>query len=476
MPAGAPDTTTPCSCGGHARTAAVVEAFTEPYPIPEYAPASWFDEPTLDELPPGEGLTILDDGRVLGYFWESDSCMLGLPGWPERCTTPTHSPTSYAAFHQQDYVTADGTTVRVGAIGQVGGHASPYVGAGVAQKVYADPGAQRIVARAYDRPDGSVIAGALVPGLTYGDVAQIRRSALSGDWRPMDDKWFERNGVNRAAAAEVEFYDCIGPTLVTRPGLPLVKAYRNRAAAVQLDDQGALDVDPFDLLALSPLEPELLALQAAAAAQKATKPAGGKAAGDLTAPELRWLAEHGQALADDARGGAFPIRDAGDLAAAKSSLGRAGAQGTSGYQRALAWINKRAKALGQPPVGQTVRTAGAQAEAVLHCDALELVLDLPDDADDATIAETVRSAFAAARTAASGDVATAGGGAIDAQNPAGSIEERVGMIERFLTEVVGPFIQSSQDDQARTMAANVLAEIDGLRVDLPGEQPIPLPA
>lgn len=339
----------------------------ETFPIPEYAPAEWFEMPSEDELAPGQGLTITDDGRVFGYFWEGDSCMLGLPGWPDVCTAPTHSPTNYAAFHQQDYVTADGETIRVGAIGNVGGHASPYASVSVAQKVYADPEAQRIVARAYDVPGkGALIAGVLVPGLTYGDVAQLRRSALSGDWRPMEDAWFKRNEVPAQAAAAVQFYDCIGPTLVTRPGLPLVKAYRSARTA----------------------------------------------------------------------------------AAPPVILG-----GLGGVQL-------------------------ADGEGVPYMEPETIEIEIPDGADPETITAAVEDALAA-RTAAPGPV-VAGGGAADTQNPdgsqPGSIEERVGMIERFLTEVVGPFIQDSQNGEAAVRTAAVLAEIDATRIDLPGEEPIPLPA
>jgi len=45
-------------------------------------------------------------------------------------------------------------------------------------------------------------------------------------------------------------------------------------------------------------------------------------------------------------GGRFPIRNASDLANAKHDIGRAKNPGP-----ARAWINKRAKELGEPPVG-----------------------------------------------------------------------------------------------------------------------------
>jgi hypothetical protein len=69
----------------------------------------------------------------------------------------------------------------------------------------------------------------MVPRATYGDVALVRRSALSGDWRPMPSPWWTAHGVQAGAVKACQGYDCIGPTLVTRPGLPLVQQFRQAA-------------------------------------------------------------------------------------------------------------------------------------------------------------------------------------------------------------------------------------------------------
>lgn len=79
-----------------------------------------------------------------------------------------------------------------------------------------------------------------------------------------------------------------------------------------------------------------------AAKDKTDEPAADTPADQLTPANRKWLADHGLALKD----GSFPIRNADDLAAAKSSVGRA-----SNADEVRAWINQRAKELNLPPLG-----------------------------------------------------------------------------------------------------------------------------
>lgn len=223
----------------HVRSAALTEPFDVPFPRPDYVPRSWYTE-VPEWLTPGQGLTISDEGQVAGYFYQAGACLIGHPGWPDDCTSVDPSPTGYAAFHQQDEVCDDGEPIRVGGI--VPRHASPYGTIEQAQSHYDNPDAQRILACAYDDEHGGLVLGAVVPGLTYGDVAALRRCAFSGDWRQFDAPWFDRNGVGQAAAAAVDFFDCIGPVLVTRPGLPLVQQFQ-RQGSVILGGVGGVDVE-----------------------------------------------------------------------------------------------------------------------------------------------------------------------------------------------------------------------------------------
>lgn len=63
---------------------------------------------------------------------------------------------------------------------------------------------------------------------------------------------------------------------------------------------------------------------------------------DFSTDKRKALAKTGAALPD----GSYPIQNTSDLHNAISAVGRAGAKGTPGYDRAKAHIVKRAKALG----------------------------------------------------------------------------------------------------------------------------------
>ena len=249
--------TTTCVCERTAQQAALSTPPLEtPFPVPDYPPADWFEGPPswVPEWRAEHGLeigvddrsgedrslrlTVTDDGRVGGWFYQQGVCLVdGQAG----CWEPPPSATGYALFHQQDVVTDDGKLIKVGVIGNVGGHASPFVGPSTAQRHYADPDSQLIICRAGDDATGGWIAGSMVPGLSWSDVALVRRSALSGDWRPMDRKWFRFAGVR---PTDPQGYDCVGPTLVNRPGLPLIRQFaRTASMPVYLGGLGGVQLD-----------------------------------------------------------------------------------------------------------------------------------------------------------------------------------------------------------------------------------------
>lgn len=215
-----------CGCGGHnvpSFQAAATEPFDTPYPVPPYPPAEWFLEPP-DWLTTDKKMSIDDEGRVAGFFYHQDQCLVHNHG---ACPRP--SPTHYNAFHQSEVITASGVPMTVGVIGNVGGHADDYAPVLDAMAHYSNPDYQLVVCRAYDFPEGGVILGAVLPTCTYGDVALLRRSPLSGDWRPFPDQWFTAHGIQASIS---DGYDCIGPTLVTRPALPLIRQF---AASIRED-------------------------------------------------------------------------------------------------------------------------------------------------------------------------------------------------------------------------------------------------
>lgn len=218
-------------------TAASTEPLVDPFPVPAYPPAEWFTEKP-DWLVDDGKIGVDDDGRVAGYFFHAGQCLVHDPA-----ACPKSSPTGYSAFHQQEVVVEDGSLMRVGVIGNTNGHASEFARVDAAQAHYADPDRQLISCRAYDDEVGGFILGALVPHATYGDVALVRRSSLSGDWRPMPAPWWQAHGIQASIVQECEGFDCIGPTLVTRPGLPLVR----RFAAAVLGGLGGVQLDSEDI-------------------------------------------------------------------------------------------------------------------------------------------------------------------------------------------------------------------------------------
>lgn len=236
--------------------AAAMEPLDAPFPVPAYPPREWFQGPptwvapwraAAGLKPADDGgilrLTITDEGRIGGWFFNAGQCLVHDPS-----ACPKHSPTRYAAFHQSDVLCADGSMLDVGVIGMTHGHQSPWLDWKEAQRLYADPTAQKILCVAGDTEHGGWIAGAVVPGTTYGDVAMMRRSGLSGDWRPMPQSWWAEHGISAREVRDVEGYDCIGPTLVTRPALPLVRNFSTagRAAAILGGSAGIeLDVSRF---------------------------------------------------------------------------------------------------------------------------------------------------------------------------------------------------------------------------------------
>ena len=143
---------------------------------PVVPPLEWFHH-TLTEPTP---LTVTDEGQVYGHLAAWGTCHVGIGN---ACVTPPSSHNDYANFHTGTVVVDDGGRVAVGKITLGGGHADPRDGYVAAVEHYDDAGSCVAVVRAYEDEYGICVAGALVPGVTDEQVAQLRRSPLSGDWR-----------------------------------------------------------------------------------------------------------------------------------------------------------------------------------------------------------------------------------------------------------------------------------------------------
>ena len=146
---------------------------------PVVPPASWFNNPSLTRP---TALVIEQDGRVYGHIacWETKH--IGMPG----AIRPPRSKSNYAFFATGAVHTQEGHMVDVGQITLVGGHAPIDVDVPKAVAHYDDTqSAVCDVAIGEDR-HGIWVAGALRPDVDDKQVRQLRASAVSGDWRPIN--------------------------------------------------------------------------------------------------------------------------------------------------------------------------------------------------------------------------------------------------------------------------------------------------
>jgi hypothetical protein len=144
---------------------------------PVIPPASWFENPRLNEPTP---LTVTDDGQVFGHIaaWHVDH--IG-----RHNTKPPRSASKYAYFRTGVVRTDDGNDVRVGQLTLAGGHASLNASAASAQKHYDDTASAVADITVGEDSYGIWCAGALRPDIKPEQVRALRASAPSGDWRPI---------------------------------------------------------------------------------------------------------------------------------------------------------------------------------------------------------------------------------------------------------------------------------------------------
>lgn len=140
-------------------------------------PAEWFTDPELDKLTP---LTITDEGRVFGHGAAWGTCHTAFPG---ACTTPPVEG-QHSYYRVGEVVTADGSRVAVGTITLGTGHASVRgLTPMQAAEHYDNTGTVVAVVASGEDKYGIWVAGAVRPGTSESRIAELRASALSGDWR-----------------------------------------------------------------------------------------------------------------------------------------------------------------------------------------------------------------------------------------------------------------------------------------------------
>lgn len=147
--------------------------------FPVKPPASWFENPKLKQV---TALQVTPEGQVFGHIAAWHQSHIGLAG----SVKPPKSKSGYAFFATGALQTADGQMVDVGQISLVGGHAPIDVDVPRAVAHYDDTrSAVCDVAIGEDR-HGIWVAGALRPEVNDQQVRQLRASAVSGDWRPIN--------------------------------------------------------------------------------------------------------------------------------------------------------------------------------------------------------------------------------------------------------------------------------------------------
>lgn len=183
-------------------------------PGPITPPDEWFDNPNLPGPTP---LTVDDDGRVYGHLATWGTCHLS---FSDTCVTPPRTNTSYGYFHTGEVITASGKRLPIGKIVLGPGHAGPYAGWRAATAHYDKGGSTVVIARAGEDAHGIWVAGSVVHDAQPTQVAALRRSPISGDWR--------RIGGN---------LELVAALAVSVPGFPIPRpragiAYRQQTSLV----------------------------------------------------------------------------------------------------------------------------------------------------------------------------------------------------------------------------------------------------
>lgn len=152
-----------------------------------------------------------------GHAARFGQCHVGYPG----CVTAPESATSYAHFHHGHVLVEGGERVATGPLTVSTDHADAWLFAPDARDHYANTGLAFADVRASNGGLGVWVSGLVRAGVTDQQLAVVRASSLSGDWRDTGDP-------------DLEF---IGALAVNVPGFPIA---RQLAAAAGVALQPAL--------------------------------------------------------------------------------------------------------------------------------------------------------------------------------------------------------------------------------------------
>jgi hypothetical protein len=157
--------------------------------------------------------TVSADGQTAsGHLWLWNKCHAGIGN---ECVVAPRTATDYAYFHNGQVLTADGALVKVGKITMGTGHAAPGLRWIPAADHYDNTGVQAAVGRVTEDRWGGYFNGVPVSTMTEEQIAELRRSPISGDWRRI-------NGNLELVAA----------LAVNTPGYPIVASLAGEVLSI----------------------------------------------------------------------------------------------------------------------------------------------------------------------------------------------------------------------------------------------------
>lgn len=173
-------------------------------------PAAWFTNPGLSAP---TKLTIQEDGHIFGHLAQWRVCHVGIGN---SCVVAPKSRKDYGLFKIGSVVCDDGTQVPIGKIVMGTAHANAQWGVMPARDFYDNTAMTAAVITVGEDRHGIWVNGALTTNMTPEKIAELRASALSGDWRTVDGH-----------------LELIAALAVNSPGFPIYREFAGQAFSMQ---------------------------------------------------------------------------------------------------------------------------------------------------------------------------------------------------------------------------------------------------
>ncbi len=219
---------------------------------PVAPPRAAFDRPVFTGP---TKFTIARDGRVFGHVAEWRKCHIGIGNY---CVIAPRNKSNYKYFTLGTVVCDDQSEVDVGVISFGSAHANDKYGIMPARDFYDNSSKGGAVVTIGEDRFGIWVSGMLTPNVTDADVAEMRRSKLSGDWREVEGA-----------------YELIAALCVNSPGFPIVRQENGSIFSMQgvgmVEFDGEVEVEEVQLEAvdMTTFETRLAEIDAKEQARKA---------------------------------------------------------------------------------------------------------------------------------------------------------------------------------------------------------------